>query len=158
MLLYSYFTRFTCTSVVHVCLCVHCFQHRESHRFVLSPEGILVLPPYSCVSSLPLSNLWRPLTTVLWLYFFVILKILHEWNPKFVTFWGCFFPSSQLLWIPLIFFYISCKKNSFLLSNIHGMDISVYFTIYPVKSIWVIFGFGLIQKEKPWTVMYGFLC
>lgn len=101
----------------------------------------------------PLSNPWPPLTPVL-CYF---KNFTYKWNPKFVTFWGWLF-SQQVPWSPIPF--LACFNNSFLffVEYIHGMDTSMCLAIYPSKSIWVVFGLGLLQKEKPWTVTYGFLC
>lgn len=138
----------------HMCIHIHMHTHAQAHAQCTHTSFILTLNGYSVFQSQCLATTaFFSITIILWLWEFCINGITQYtilWNRLFALYpWG---PAK-------ITIYISSFPFS-LLSNIswHGKTIICIF-IHPLKNIWVISSFQLLQTMLLETVMYSFtLC
>lgn len=99
----------------------------------------------------PTTNPQQPLICSPFLY-----KMLYKWIHTICDFWDQLFslsisPSRSIVVVLSIVssFWLSCVPW-------YGY-ISVCFTIYALKDIWIIPSLGLLQVKWLWTLMYRFL-
>lgn len=123
--------------------------------FVLGPKKLTKFPP---APSIPISNTWQ-LLIFLCIHSFVILRMIYKRNHELI-FRDCLFKifdSVSFPWSSFQFFAYIIYSFLLLNSILSQYFITICLNIYPLKEMWVVASFWLLQIKLLRIFMFKFL-